>query len=388
MLIPLSTDAPVYHFPWVTIVLIAVNLSLFVAGVTPDNDAVAPYLLRFGHGLHPLQWLTANFVHDSLTTLLVNLLFIWTFGLVVEGKLGSWRFLLLYLAIAMLTCGLEQGLMQAFGRRQFLAATKGSFGTGSVTFGLLGVALVWAPKNEMNCALVLGRPVLFDMSILSLALVFVFVEALIAVASGFWVLSSVVHVAGALIGAAFGLALVKLGWVDCENWDLLAVIAGREGQPRRTAPDRPSDEEHRTHLQMQGREAIEHIGHLLGMGKVEGALALEQKMARTIPDWKLPEDKLLALIKELHRKAAWAESFPLMGRYLREFPERSTRMRLRLAELLINEADRPRLALDVLSKIPPGTLFADLERIRAQLEEQARLREPDVPTELDLGEDW
>jgi hypothetical protein len=63
-------------------------------------------------------------------------------------------------------------------------------------------------------------------------------------------------------------------------------------------------------------------------------------------------------------------------------------MRLKLAELLIKEADRPRLALQVLSKITPGSLPADLERFRGRLEEQARLREADVLTELDLGEDW
>ncbi len=88
MLIPLSTDAPIYHFPWATIAVIVVNVALYLAGITPDNEAVKPYLLEYAKGLHPLQWLSASFLHDSLVTLIVNMIFVWTFGLVVEGKVA------------------------------------------------------------------------------------------------------------------------------------------------------------------------------------------------------------------------------------------------------------------------------------------------------------
>ncbi len=196
MLIPISTDAPVYHFPWATIAVIVVNLGLYIAGITPDNEAVHRYLLQYGKGLHPVQWFTAGFLHDHLATLLVNMIFVWTFGLVVEGKVGAVRFLLLYLGIAAIALGLEQFLMQTFGHRQFLAG-KASYGAGTATFGLLGVGLVWAPKNEMNCALIVGRPIMIDVAILSLALIFVLLEFVVAVLTSFWILGSVIHLAGA-----------------------------------------------------------------------------------------------------------------------------------------------------------------------------------------------
>ena len=195
MLIPVSTDAPIYHFPWATIGVIVVNVGLYLAGITPDHEAVKPYLLGYGKGLHPLQWVTYGFLHDSLVTLLVNMIFVWTFGLVVEGKVGAVRFLLLYVGIAALAGCIEQALMQQFGHRQFLAG-KASFGAGTATFGLLGLGLVWAPKNEMNCALIVTRPVMVEIAILWLAMIYVLLEFVIAVVSGFWILGSIIHVAG------------------------------------------------------------------------------------------------------------------------------------------------------------------------------------------------
>ncbi len=186
-------------------------------------------------------------------------------------------------------------------------------------------------------------------------MIFVLLEFTIAVFTGFWILGSIVHVAGAVLGVAAGLIMLKLDWVDCENWDLLAVIAGREGKPPASAEDRESDAQRTTRLEAQGVEAIQHIRGLLGMDKIEGALAVYKKMARTIPDWNLPETELLDLIKGLHRNSLWNESLPLMGEYSRTFPDRSQRMRLKLAELLIKQAARPRLALKVLAKIPAGT---------------------------------
>ena len=39
------------------------------------------------------------------------------------------------------------------------------------------------------------------------------------------------HTFGAILGMIVGAAMLKLGWVDCENWDLFAVLERRAGQP-------------------------------------------------------------------------------------------------------------------------------------------------------------
>ena len=58
------------------------------------------WALVLGDGLHPLQWVTNNFMHSGFFHLAGNMIFLWTFGLVVEGKLGWWRVLARVLGLA------------------------------------------------------------------------------------------------------------------------------------------------------------------------------------------------------------------------------------------------------------------------------------------------
>ena len=125
MLIPYSTDAPLYHLPIATVSLIVVNTLVFIPLATLEPEQVqayvVPWILSHGDGLHPLQWLTSNFIHGGFLHLLGNMFSLWAFGLVVEGKIGWWRFLAVYFGIGIVQCGIEQVL--ALG-----AAGGGSFG--------------------------------------------------------------------------------------------------------------------------------------------------------------------------------------------------------------------------------------------------------------------
>jgi membrane associated rhomboid family serine protease len=105
MLIPWDTDAPCYHFPWATIGLIILNVLLFGALVAAEGEGFDEWILEFGNGLHPLQWISTHFLHADIMHLVGNMIFLWAFGLVVEGKLGWKIFLPLYLAMG-LTYGL------------------------------------------------------------------------------------------------------------------------------------------------------------------------------------------------------------------------------------------------------------------------------------------
>ena len=100
-LIPINTDAPLYHFPYATIGLIVVNTICFVAtGFALNERLLEPWLLQYGEGLNPLEWIPAAFAHGGFMHLIGNMFFLWGFGLVVEGKLG-WRvFLPLYFGMA------------------------------------------------------------------------------------------------------------------------------------------------------------------------------------------------------------------------------------------------------------------------------------------------
>ena len=109
MIIPISTDAPIYHWPWMTLVLIGANaITFLVTGFGHDYDG---WILSFGHGMRPLEWIAYSFFHVNGFQLLINAFFLWGFGIVVEGKIGWWKFLTMYLGIAICGGALIQGLM-------------------------------------------------------------------------------------------------------------------------------------------------------------------------------------------------------------------------------------------------------------------------------------
>src|SRR6516162_6031283 len=167
IVIPTGTDAPIYHWPFATVGLIVLNVALLflvppVAGVVrfDENDEVIEevetvsnferYALAIGDGrLHPIQWVTHNFLHNGLLHLAGNMLFLWAFGIVVEGKLGPVKYLLAYLAIGVLHGALVQTLFVKSGLDGHAA------GASAIVYGLLAVCMVWAPRNELNCLVIL-----------------------------------------------------------------------------------------------------------------------------------------------------------------------------------------------------------------------------------------
>lgn len=74
-----------------------------VGALQRDFDARASrivtlrYRLRYGE-VAPVRWISAAFLHGGVMHLVGNMFFLLALGLLVEGALGPWRFLLLYLA--------------------------------------------------------------------------------------------------------------------------------------------------------------------------------------------------------------------------------------------------------------------------------------------------
>ncbi|MDB5306328.1 MAG: Rhomboid family protein [Gemmataceae bacterium] len=225
LLFPYRTDAPVYHFPVATIGLIVVNVIAFVALLGSSGD-VQSYILQYGEGLKPLQWVTSNFVHGGLMHLFGNMIALWTFGFLVEGKVGPLVFLPLYLGMGFVQCGLEQAVMSGAGH-------GGSFGASAILFGLMAIALIWSPRNDVGVAgLLVFRPVNFDAPIVVFCGLMFIWELILAGLVGFTVSTAVLHISGAVIGLLVGTAFVKLNWVDCEGWDLFSVMSGTVGEKR------------------------------------------------------------------------------------------------------------------------------------------------------------
>lgn len=380
---PINTDAPIYHWPRATLGLIVGQIVLFVLVVEgafgPTRDVFQQYALVYGDGLHPVQWVTSNFLHGSLGHLLGNCFFLWGLGLVVEGKLGWLRFLVVFFGIGIVECAIEQACLQGIEGM--------SFGSSSILFGLLAMALLWAPKNEITFGYLSAIPMLFgagtfDMPIQWFAILAFAQEVLMAWLHGFQPQSELLHLAGAMIGAGVGWTMLKRGTVDCEGWDLLSLMRGdqpgvvvdsskktsSEGAPGKPARKKKTATDLKQAAASREARGLKRIRLALDEGRTLDAFREFQDLRHKLPEWSPPEADLRNLAEALHSQGNWEDAAALMSEYARRYPENAIGIRLTGAALLIEHLSRPQAALKLLQPIPRSTLTpkesAEFERIQ------------------------
>jgi len=140
-IIPTATDVPIYHWPWATGGLILANILVFILQISfPD---LAEYFILYHGSFNPFTWVSSVFMHANFAHLFGNMCLLLLFGLIVESKVGWWRMLVIYLGIGIASCGIEQFMM-------IFASGGSSLGASGVIFGLIAVALIWAPENEIT----------------------------------------------------------------------------------------------------------------------------------------------------------------------------------------------------------------------------------------------
>src|SRR5262249_43315485 len=234
----MGTDAPIYHWPYATVGLIALNIALFLVvppvpssphldddgEIIEDVESISNfdrYSLAIGDGrMHPVQWITHNFLHLGIIHLAGNMLFLWAFGIVVEGKLGPLKYLLAYLTIGTLHGALVQSLFLRSGLDNHAA------GASAGVYRLLAGCTVSAPRNELNCIAILlvgFRTFVFhwDLYYTTVALLYigeqVFNLALWGALGGRVMITELGHLSGAFWGTVVAVGLLKAGLVDCEK---------------------------------------------------------------------------------------------------------------------------------------------------------------------------
>lgn len=429
MLIPYSTDAPIYHLPIVTVNMIALNTAAFfgtvyLANVMPEDDFAklfAELILTYGNGWRPWQWITSSFMHADFLHLLGNMFCLWGFGLVVEGKVGWWRFLLIYFGLGIFQNCFEQSIM-------LFASEGGSLGASSIVYGLLVIAMLWAPENEMSCLFFFFiRVFAFDVKLSSLAAFAIFIEVGTSMFAGIAMTSQILHIMGAVAGFAVGFIMLRQGWVDCEGWDFFSVWSGSErkeseeetdaaraliaqaenhrmaavststssspaGAVPEDAPIRLDDDDAPLRLDVEDTPSkplessnystIDDVRGAIAAGNSTAALMQFRRLPPSDPP---PERELLQVITLLHQQRQWSTSIPAIVFYLRRFHSQASRLRLRLAHVLIDVEKRPRQALRVLSQVNPNDLAVEerttLEQLTVKAEQQRSVIHEERPLE-------
>ncbi len=378
---PYGTDAPIYHFPVVTIAMIAINVVAFVLTAIYPESALA-FCLAHGDGLHPVQWITSNFMHGGLMHLLGNMMALWAFGLIVEGKIGWWRMLVLYMGIGIVQNVIEQLMMLG-------ASPSCSLGASSIIFGLMAMSLLWAPKNDVSCVFVFliffyFRVFFFDVTVMTLAGVLILVNTVGSIVTGLGMSSMLLHTMGTLIGGAVGLWMLKTDRVECENWDLFSVWAGKhlmnEKELEALAEKDPVYQEEKRQREIDLRRgALNKIRTLVAAGRVQEAYEFYRQRAIVLDNWRLPETDLRNVITAFHKQGEWNASIPAMVELLQSSPQDSTNVRLKLAQILVQKQQRPAQAWNVFSKVDPSAIHGSQQEHYLKLKraiEKARAENP------------
>ena len=383
--LPYNTDAPIYHFPLVTITMIVINVVAFVLTVMYPEAAIA-YCLDHGNGLHPIQWITSSFMHAGIIHLVGNMLALWTFGLIVEGKIGWWRMAVIYLGIGIVQNMIEQVFM--------LWAVPGiSLGASAIVYGLMAMSMLWAPKNNVDCIFIFFLIIYhFEVAVMSLVGFMLAMAFTVSILSGLAMSSALLHSMGALLGGAVGYWMLKTDRVDCENWDLFSVSSGKnmmtDDELRALAEQDPAYQEEKRKKELEVRKTtMARIRALVAEGNPQEAFTLYRRTAPKLDNWRLPEADLRKMIVTFHKQSQWSASIPAMVELLQSSPEDTSSVRLKLAQILVQTEHRPAQAWNVFSKIDPSQLDTKQLGFHAKLKRVIQKAREENPYDV-VDADW
>jgi membrane associated rhomboid family serine protease len=155
-MIPLGDENPTRKFPFLTLVFLSINISVFIYGA---NLPVHPSVLYEEYALIPYQLVnnplstyptlyTSMFLHAGIGHLGGNMLYLWIFGNNIEGVLGKFRFILFYFV-----CGTIAALGHIATNMSSQIPMVGASGAIS---GILGAYLILFPFARIKTFIFLG----------------------------------------------------------------------------------------------------------------------------------------------------------------------------------------------------------------------------------------
>ena len=364
-IIPTGTDAPIYHYPIMTGVTIALNvlfgvLQLFVPGFTDM------FVLEYG-SLRPHTWLTTAYLHADIIQLVGNMMFLFIYGLIVEGKVGWWRFALIY-NVSAIVSSLLIAMLTAFSSGQ-------APGADCAIFAIMAVCFLWAPENEIRFhygAWIFLRPFGgdFNVSLQNICFFFVSLNFLTAAFTGFTLSSSVFHLLGLIPGILIGVAMLTLRQVNCEGHDFISIRTGKKGQSQLTVAEESEQERKKQERISERKQELERglaaVDRYIDLGHYKNAFKRFQSLAASRPKLRLSESRLLKIINGVEKLPEEDRLYrKLMKYYLKHYDRLAVPVRLKLAKRLLDH-EHPREAVRTLQPLAGEDLKFQLSESQRQ----------------------
>ena len=146
-MIPIRDHNPSGRFPFVTYLLIGINILVFLYMFALPETSLEGFISSYAFvpaylGNNPFSLLSSMFLHGGLGHIAGNMLFLNIFGDNLEDKLGHFRFFFFYLI-----CGLGASFLQL---STDLTSTIPSLGASGAIAGVMGGYLVLFPKQQID----------------------------------------------------------------------------------------------------------------------------------------------------------------------------------------------------------------------------------------------
>ncbi len=163
-MVPLKDDNPTKNVPYITYILIALNLIIFFFELSLAPQQLTQFFYQWAVVPEELtaslqhitggsigEWstlITAQFLHAGFLHVGGNMLYLWIFGNNVEDQMGKVRFIIFYL-----TCGVLASLAQWFFAQDSMVPSLGASGA---IAGVMGAYILRYPRVNVLTFIPLG----------------------------------------------------------------------------------------------------------------------------------------------------------------------------------------------------------------------------------------
>ena len=199
-LVPYRDDNPSHSFPFLTLILIAINVVVFFRTTVADTLANMVTLLGFTPEallVRPYVVFTSLFLHANLLHLVGNMWFLWLFGDNVEDRFGRLPFLTLYLL---------SGVAGSFANTLFSLHNVNMpiIGASGAVAGVMGSYLIRFPTARVRCVFfIIFYPIFFRMFAFWFIGMWMLVEFIAAYLSPADYVAHWAHIGGFILGFAW-----------------------------------------------------------------------------------------------------------------------------------------------------------------------------------------
>jgi membrane associated rhomboid family serine protease len=223
MILPLRTDSPLRHTPYMNWAIIAANcagylLQLSANPQAPDQANFVQSLMLTPYDPHLWQYVTYAFLHANLLHIVGNMLFLYIFGNNVNDRMGHLGYLAFYLSGA---------VFAGVGYVVFDRAAPVLGASGAVA-AVTGAYLILLPRSNITILYFLFFIGVIEVASLWVILFFFLTDLLGEVAPQFMggaaAVAHMAHISGTIYGAAVSFFLLATRLLPRDQFDVLALV--------------------------------------------------------------------------------------------------------------------------------------------------------------------